>query len=201
MRSSLLLAPVALLALTCGCSKEEPKSTPGGGTPSAPAAGKNGAKHLEEANAAFEKQEWKKASASFEAALADASLSNDEKAAAWLDKVTADASGDGDAAGKATVAKLVKSGVTFTADQLAGRALELAKSEHAGAALDLVAFALEKFGSDAAVKKKLNKVMKECEKAFKSAGASDGLDALKRLGYTGGDSDDEAAEEPTKSGQ
>lgn len=185
MRSSHLLASLLALSLAaCG-------NDPAGGSNPAPTAGKSASQLLDDATAAAGKEDWKAALVALDAVLADPKATADEKALAWGDKITAAARGTGDDAGKAAVQQMAASGGSLSAEQFASLGIALAEADHPKVALDLLGLATAKFGSDAAVKKKLEKVARYCQKKFEESGDSAALDDLRKLGYLGAEGEDE----------
>lgn len=188
MRSSHLLA--SLLALSLAACGNDPAGGSGGSNP-APTAGKSASQLLDDATAAAGKEDWKAALVALDAVLADPKATADEQALAWSDKITAASRGNGDDAGIAAVKQMASSTAALTDGQFASLGIALAEADHPKVALELLDVAKKKFGTDAAVMKKLKRVAKFCEQKFMEAGDTGALDQLKALGYLGAEGEDE----------
>jgi len=181
-RLSLLLS-FGLLALPAGCSD----SPPGDGGTSAKAV----SALLDDASAAMDAQDWKKAIATLDAALADGRATAEERVQAWQDKVLCEAQAHGDEAASAALKALVASGVEMTPDQFAKLGNDLAAADKLTAAVDVIDVATRKFAGDDAVKKKLERLARGLSKKLQASGDQASLDRLSSLGYLGTTTDED----------
>jgi hypothetical protein len=175
----LSLALTALVALTA-CGGDPPKA-PAAGAPTA--TGKSAATWLSDADTAEQAGDWKEVLACATGALADPKATEDEKQEAWLRRIAGGAHVNGAEATKTALAEMLAAGNVPAAGKLAALATDLAIADQAAAAVEVVATADAKYGSDPAAKKSLKKVAKMCQQKLTASGDSGALDKLASLGY------------------
>ena len=195
MRRAALLASILSLAVAA-CSDSSNGSGSG-----AVASTKPPAELLNDATAAVEAKEWPKALSSAQAVLGDSRATAEEKAGAWPVRILAEANVNGVEGAKKAVAELGATGTRLEVETYRDVGFELANSNAAEAALDVLTIATAQHGADPAMKKKLKSLAKYVQGKLEESGDSAGLDELKKLGYLSG-SDDEEEEEaaPVKDG-
>ncbi|MBM4013835.1 MAG: hypothetical protein FJ293_02585 [Planctomycetes bacterium] len=186
MRSSLALA--ALLAFAaCG---GDPSPAPAGGGGAA-VAGKPAATLLADADTAEQAGDWKTVLACANGALADAKATGEEKQEAWLRRIAAEAHVHGTEATKTALTQMTASGDVPPAGKLVSLATDLANNDQAAAAVEVVAAADAKYGSDPVTKKQLKKVAKMCQAKLTESGDAGALAQLQALGYLSASDDEE----------
>jgi hypothetical protein len=178
------LLPLSLLA-ACGDDPAPPGSSP------AAISGKSASELLGDADTAEQAGDWKAVLAFADGALADAKATGEEKQAAWLRKISAEAHVNGVDSAKAALEKMGAGNDVPAAGKLASLASDLVEAELAAAAVEVVAAATARYGTDPAVRKQLNRVAKMCKEKLEASGDAGSLDKLKSLGYLSTSDEDE----------
>jgi hypothetical protein len=189
MRRVAFLAFVSSIALAA-CS----------GDSGAGASTKPPAELVNEATAAVEAKEWPKALANASAVLGDSRATAEEKSLAWPIRILAEANVNGVEGAKKAVADLGASGTRLEVETYRDVGLELANTNAAEAALEVLTIATAQHGSDPELKKKLKSLAKYVQGKLEESGDSAGLDKLKGLGYLSGSDDEEEEAAPAKEG-
>ncbi|MSR46010.1 MAG: hypothetical protein EXS13_02915 [Planctomycetes bacterium] len=128
-------------------------------------------------------------------ALADAKATGEEKQQAWLIKIAATAHTNGGDAAKGAITAMSASSDVPSASKLVSLATDLVEADLAAVAVDVVAAADAKYGSDPDAKKHLKKVAKMCKAKLEESGDAGALAQLQALGYLSASDDEEEIED------
>ena len=188
MHRRTLFVSCCLLALAAACNKS-PSSTSGSST-GASAGSKPVSALLEDADAAKQAGDWKKALSIVDTALADPKATSEEKVFVWQDKVFCEAHVNGEEAVKTSLRKMAEANVAMAPKDYAKLGGDLAGAGKLDEALAVLASATEKFKGDAEAHKQLEKFAKLLARKFAETGDASGQDKLNSLGYIGGSEDE-----------
>ena len=188
MRRATRFVSCCLLALVAACNKS-PSSSNGSST-GASAGSKPVAALLEDAEAAKQAGDWKKALSIVDTALADPKATSEEKVLVWQDKVYCEVQANGEAAAKGALKKLSESSVAMTPSQYAKLGGDLADDGKLESALAVLEVATEKFKGNADAEKQLGRFAKLLRAKFAASGDAAGQSKLDSLGYIGGSEDE-----------